>query len=443
MRPTRREDAMTAHPIATRTAAETALAAQFSAGQGVLPLPEREAAFRVFAARGLPSRSDEAWHYTDLRQRLTRVAPLAGAPPQAAIKEAGAALAALPAAAMRLVILDGRFIPELAGAPPKGVDVAPLGDSARVGRVAASHLGANVDGMLALNGALAQGGCVIKLDSGVKLTAPIEIRHWRSKGEARSCASRVAIELGEAAEARIVEYFEGVGVEGQRNHATALDLGAGASGEHLAIVEGEAGLHVESLVARLGRRASFASFGLVTSGALVRRQIFATLVGEGAKLALSGLSLIDGRRHADTTLVVNHVASHGESREFFKHIVADEGTGVYQGKVIVEPGAQKTDGGMKSQAILISPTAAMNNKPELEIFADDVICGHGATVSALDRDQLFYLRARGLPEEEAAAMLLEAFGFEAIERVGDESLRQVLRDRTRLWLDARAQGAPT
>jgi Fe-S cluster assembly protein SufD len=211
--------------------------------------------------------------------------------------------------------------------------------------------------------------------------------------------------------------------------------------EHIAVLEDEVGLHVESLVARLAAGASFASFALVLDGRLVRRQIFANLVGEGAKVALSGLSLLDGERHADTTLIVDHAAPHGESREYFKHVVADRATGVYQGKVIVEPGAQKTDGGMKSHALLLSPSAVMNNKPELEIFADDVVCGHGATVGALDREQLFYLRARGVPEAEAEAMLLEAFGFEAIDRVGDEGLREVLREKARAWLGARSKGA--
>ncbi|HLJ70138.1 MAG TPA: Fe-S cluster assembly protein SufD [Roseiarcus sp.] len=431
---------MTAHPAAARTAAESALAEQFSAGQGALPLPEREAAFRAFAAKGLPSRRDEAWHYTDLRQRLTKVAPLAAAPGAAAIEAARARLSALPAGPARFVILDGRFAAALSSAPPEGVSVVSLGEDARASRAAAPDLGANVDAVLALNGALAQGGLAIKIASQTKLAAPLEIRHWTSGGAAKSVASRVAIEIAAGARVAVAEYFEGSGARDQRNAATILEIGAGAVVDHTAIVEGEAALHLESLVARLGEGAELASFGFVAGGDLARRQIFAKLVGKNAKIALCGLSLIGGKRHADTTLIVDHIAPYGESREFFKHIVADEATGVYQGKVIVEPGAQKTDGGMKSQAILLSPTAVMNNKPELEIFADDVICGHGATVGALDREQLFYLRARGIPEAEAEAMLLEAFGFEAIERVRGEALRDILRGKAKNWLAGRAKG---
>jgi Fe-S cluster assembly protein SufD len=335
-------------------------------------------------------------------------------------------------------MLDGRFIEALSSKPLEGVSVVSLGEDARAGRAAAPDFGDNIDGMLALNGALAQGGCVIKVAPKLALDAPIEIRNWATQGEARSFVSRVAIEIGAGAKARVVEHFESPGAAGQRNVATILNVGAGATADHTAIVEGEAALHVESLVARLGEGAELASFGFVSGGELVRRQIIASLVGPRAKIALCGLSLLSGKRHADTTLVIDHIAPHGESREFFKHIVADEATGVFQGKVIVEPGAQKTDGGMKSQAILLSPSAVMNNKPELEIFADDVVCGHGATVGSLDRDQLFYLRARGLPEAEAEAMLLEAFGFEAIERVGDEGLREVLRGKALTWLAARA-----
>ena len=137
---------------------------------------------------------------------------------------------------------------------------------------------------------------------------------------------------------------------------------------------------------------------------------------------------------------VTHAAPGGESREFYKHIVADKGVGVFQGKVIVEQRAQKTDGGMKSQAVLLSSAAQMMNKPELEIFADDVVCGHGATVSALDSEQIFYLQARGIKRPDAEAMVLEAFGAEAVLRLADESLHEPLLAMMRAWLAKRGKG---
>jgi Fe-S cluster assembly protein SufD len=424
---------MTRHSLQTRTAAEAELAEQFAATQGALPALDREASFRLFAATGLPTRRDEAWHYTDLRSLFANAAPLASAPGAPAIAAAKLALAERArAGAVTLAIVDGRYIPQLSDAPPHGVSVASL---ALVGRPAGAN--ANVDPLFALNGALAQGGCVIAFEAGAKPAERIEIVHFMSTGPAKSVHSRVFIDIGASAQARIVESFLGARAGDQRNVATVLDLANDAKADHTVIIGDQAGLHIESQLARLGDKAEFSAFSLVAGGTLARRQIFATLAGQYANLALSGLSLLDGRRHADTTLVVDHAAPHGQSREFYKHIVADEATGIYQGKVVVQPGAQKTDGGMKSQAILLSPHAVMNNKPELEIFADDVICGHGATVGALDPEQTFYLQARGLPKAEAEAMLLEAFGADAIARVADEDLAELLRDKMRGWLQAR------
>ena len=216
-----------------------------------------------------------------------------------------------------------------------------------------------------------------------------------------------------------------------------ISLGEGAKCALTSLIDDDASLHLESQIATLAADAELDAFALVAGGGLVRRQIFVRHDEPGAKIALGGLSLLQGKRHADTTLVVEHAAPRGKSREYYRHIVADEATGVYQGKVIVEPHAQKTDGGMKSQAILLSPTATMNNRPELEIFADDVVCGHGATVGALDPEQLFYCQARGLPRAEAEAMLLEAFGADAIDRVEDAKIAEALRERMRAWLAAR------
>ena len=216
-------------------------------------------------------------------------------------------------------------------------------------------------------------------------------------------------------------------------------IGDGASVDHIAIVEGlSAGsIHVGSCLSRLGADAHLTSFTLAATSGLVRRQSFVEFAGEHSAISLNGVSLLDGRNHADTTLVVTHTAAHCESREYYKTILDGESTGVYQGKVIVSPGAQKTDGKMMSRAIFLADGASMYNKPELEIFADDVVCGHGATVGFLDETQLFYLRSRGIPMKLAQSMLLNAFAADAIETVAHEGLREQLTGSVEQWLAKR------
>jgi Fe-S cluster assembly protein SufD len=429
MRAKRLEKAMNTHRAIVKTAAETSLAEQFAASRGATPSARREAAFRRFEEAGLPTRRVESWHYTDLRAALASAAPLAKAPDAAAIEIARRLLAShARVGAVRLVLVDGRFVAALSDAPPAGVSLDPAAPEALA-------LG-DADAMLSLNIALAQGGLAIAIEPGAE--APlIEIVHCFTAPGAAAVYSRLSIALGAGARASVFERFLGAGADAQRHVSTWIALAEGAKAAHVSAIEDGAGLHVESQVVSLAEGAEFDGFGFVAGGALARRQIFATLAGERARIGLGGLALIDGTRHADTTLEVVHAAPNGESREFFKHIVADEGAGVFQGKVIVREGAQKTDGGMKSQAILLSPHAAMSNKPELEILADDVVCGHGATVGALDPEQLFYLQARGIARSEAEAMLLEAFGAEAIARVADPDLAEVLLNLARGWLDRR------
>jgi len=412
-----------------KTAGEAGLALQYAALRGAAPSTRREAAYRRFEEAGLPTRRSEAWHYTDLRAALASAAPIAAAPSAEAIEALRSRLASLArVAAARVVLLDGRFVAALSDPPPVGVTL--LGDPGEPPSIA------DADAMLSLNVAFSEGGCAIAVAQGAE--APlIEIVHCFAD-RVEAVYSRVAIALGASARLSVFERFVGAGAGVQRNVSTWISAAAGARASHVVSVEDDPGLHVESQIVTLAEDAEFDGFGFVASGALARRQIFATLGGERARIGLAGLALIDGLRHADTTLEVAHAAPNGVSREFYKHIVADDGVGVFQGKVIVRPGAQKTDGGMKSQAILLSPHAAMNNKPELEILADDVVCGHGATVGALDPEQVFYLQARGVPRREAEAMLLEAFGAEAIERVADPVLRELLLENARRWLADRA-----
>jgi Fe-S cluster assembly protein SufD len=172
---------------------------------------------------------------------------------------------------------------------------------------------------------------------------------------------------------------------------------------------------------------------------VVRNQVFLRFAGEGATATIRGAALIKGRQHVDTTLVVDHALPGGTSRELYKAVLDGESHSVFQGKIIVRPDAQKTDGRMMTQALLLSETAEADNKPELEIFADDVQCGHGATAGALNGDLLFYLMARGIAKAEAEALLIEAFVGEAIEGIEPEGLKDVLMAAAAQWLAARGR----
>ena len=336
---------------APRTAAETKLAEQFSALKG--GDADRAAAFSAFAASGLPTRRNEAWHYTDLRAAMMGAAPIAPAPDDARIATARAALSARKRLGdVRLVLVDGYFVSRLSDEAPAGAMASVLAKSVPLDPL---------DPVVTLNEAFARPGLTLLVDAGANVSQLIEIVHVASGGAPAAVFSRVHINLFPGASARFVEVFIGAGPQCQRNALTNLRLNNGSRCEHTSLIDDNAALHLESQIATLGSDAEFNAFALVKGGALVRRQIFATLKGEHASIKLGGLSLLDGARHADTTLVVEHAAPHGESREFFKHIIADDAVGVYQGKVIVKPGAQKTDGGMKSQAILLSPRAVMNN----------------------------------------------------------------------------------
>lgn len=419
---------MNAH-VVNRSAAEKTLFRQFAEQQAREPSPVRAAAFARFAEAGLPTRRVEAWHYTDLRAAMADAAPVLAPPTPADIEAARLRLARRErfAPGAQLVLLGGRYIGELSDRLPDGVTVTE-------GAVLAVPV---ADPLAALNEALSPSGCTISVARGAEIAEPITILHLADGMSDYSVYSRSAIALNAGARASFVEVFEGAQARVQRHSATIMTLAKGAKARHVAVVGDEPGLHIETHVCDLAENAELEAFGLISGGDLTRRQIFVRMTGDEAKVSLGGLALIDGDRRADTTLQVVHAAPRGTSREFYRAIVDDDAIGVFQGKIIVERAAQKTDGAMKSQAILLSPRAQMNEKPELEIFADDVVCGHGATVASLDPEQVFYLRSRGIPESDAKAMLLEAFGGESIDRIEDELLIEALRARLRAWLGSR------
>src|SRR3954471_4963425 len=434
-----------------RTPAEEALTQRFPALKGALPgdakvLRLREAAFDLIARRGLPHRRVEEWKYTDLRALMREAAPFAEKPSSAEIAAAfNGARAFAKVDALRLTLVNGHFVPALSdGQAPAGVEIVPRGEGLAAGHALLASLGpveaARENAAYALNTAFMNDGLLIRVAAGTAIERPLHLRFVNDGSAAFATATRVLVVLEEGASITLIESHEGTGdAAHQLNDVVEIVAGDRAKVRHIRLnAEGLRSLALSTLTARLGRDVSFDTLNVAVGSAVCRHQVFATFVGENVKLNVNGAAMLRGTQHADTTLVVEHVAPHGQSRELFKTVIDDEAVGVFQGKIIVQPKAQKTDGRMMSAAVLLGEGGTMNNKPELEIFADDVQCAHGATCGALDEDLLFYLMARGLPKAEAENLMLQAFVGEAIEVVEHEGAREALIAVVEDWLKARA-----
>jgi Fe-S cluster assembly protein SufD len=426
-------------------------AEMFSSAQGRLPgsaavTVARQSAFDKFAAQGLPHRRIEEWKYTDLRVLLRDVAPLAAAPDKAALARAATTVKALPTQdAVNLVLVDGVFAPHLS-------DVAALEASVRVRTLREVLEGADDDAqntlltsdavsdvMLALNAAMSTDGVVLDVADGAVLTKPLHIVHVATDS-GTSAFTRSLLNIGKGARLTLVESFVAAkDTSGyQVNDALIVAIGDEAHLEHVRLMEdARDAANISSSIVTLGTKARLNTFNLTSGASVSRYQGFITLAGEGGELVTNGVNLLGAQRHGDTTLVVDHAVPSCSSREVFRSVLAGRGHSVFQGRIIVRPNAQKTDGKMMTRALLLSDEAEIDNKPELEIFADDVTCGHGATTGALDESLLFYLRARGLPEQEAQALLVAAFVGEAIESIANDNLRDIAIAAAQRWLATR------
>ncbi len=358
----------------------------------------------------LPHRRMEDWRWTDLRQLIDRPYP-----PRLSVAASDADVVRLlkrspfaTVALRRAVFVNGAY--------HAGLSNVEVGEASA--QVAAG------EPILKMNEAFATGGAALVLSGSVD--APIELVFIATDADARAIATRNVIEVAAGASATIIETHIGEG-DYLANSVTEIRLGQGARLDRIKVErESKDAIHLAHTHITMGANARLHDFTL-TAGARVNRQngtyVFA---GEHADARISGAYLLSGRQHADTRLVVDHAVPRCTSREMFKCVLDDHARGIFQGKVIVRPHAQKTDGKQSSHALLLSETAEFDAKPELEIFADDVICGHGATAGDLDHDHLFYLRSRGIPEPEAKAMLVRAFVAEAFEIIGQDSVRKAL-----------------
>jgi Fe-S cluster assembly protein SufD len=391
-----------------------------------------------FAELGFPSRRGEAWRYLDLRALEQRPMLPAGAERPIVTSVARAQLSEIGFAgpAYRLVLADGRFAPELSAIEglPSGVWLGSMA-AAIAGRPDLVRSGLEAPSLdtprpfAALNAAFFADGFVLDIAPGIALDRPVEILHLSSREAGDSLHTLSLVVVGTGSRASVVESFIGLG-DYWRNDVVELRLAAEAELAQIALVEeGADALHFGEMVATLGRASRLSSFVLLLGGRTVRHEVTVRSEGEATHCNLNGAFLLSGRQEANIVTTVDHAAPGGETRETFKGVAAGRGHGAFQGRITVRPGAQKVDAHQLSRNLVLGPRAAIDTKPELEIYADDVKCSHGATVGDLDEAALFYLRTRGISGDEARRILIEAFVEEAVELVDSPTLREHLRSR--------------
>jgi Fe-S cluster assembly protein SufD len=392
----------------------------------------RNAAFARFLERGVPTTRDEEW-------RFTNVAPIA----DIAFGQPGAAT--LPAetlpdasfgrgAAAEIVVVNGRMSAAHSSLSslPAGVSIRNLRDDWDAFNGHGAGPGATV--FADLNLAFVEDGIVIAVEPKTVVQAPIHVLFVSVGGASPVMISpRLSVVAGEQSEVSIIESYAGAG-DGVTlaNAVTDLRLGPGAVVNHVKIQrELPTAFHLAHTAAYLNRSATLVSHAISLGGRIARNDIVAVLDGEGAECTLNGLYVADGDTLIDTHTTIDHAKPHCPSHELYKGILDGRSRAVFNGKIIVRPDAQKTDAKQTNKALLLTDGAQINTKPQLEIFADDVKCTHGAAIGQLDEDAMFYLRARGIAEVDARNLLIHAFANDVLTGVRIEGVRE----RTMHWLE--------
>ena len=421
--------------VLDRYAAEwTRLARQRGGGwKGALRV--REDALHAFLSIGFPTTRDEEWRFTSVTPIAERAFSMAADPDVAAASGAVAALAWPGPVAAELVFVDGHCIASLSrhAELPAGSHVESLASAlAQRHHEIEPYLapGAPFDRhpFVALNTAFLDEGAYVELPGGAVLAHPIHlifVTSDASGGRPTMTHPRVLVIAGANSQASIVETYGGPpGVPYLTTAVTQIVLNENASLTHDRLQwEGTDAFHVGAVHVQAQRSASYTSHAISFGGALVRNDLVASLNGEGVACTLNGLYCADGQRLVDNHTTIDHARPHCGSRELYKGILADRARGVFNGKIIVRPDAQKTDAKQTNRALLLSEDARINTKPQLEIFANDVKCTHGAAVGQLDDEALFYLRSRGMSEAAARHLLVHAFAADVLDRLPSAAVR--------------------
>ena len=398
-----------------------------------------------YIALGFPHVKLEEWKYTNL-QPLGKIAyRTVNAKDGDVVIDAIPGLGKDSSGGARLVLVNGCYRADLSDTSglPEGVRLEPLDETLRnAPDWLEQHLGNTADdsrALVALNAAALNTGYVLHVDKGVVVEVPMEIVSMGGYvGEAVACFPRNLVVMGEGAEASVVLSHVGSAVgEYLNNSVTEISVAQNAT-LRVSIMQEDAmeAANLSTTFVSVARDGVFESFTLSMGGRMTRNDTHVTLDGSGAECRLDGAYLMRGRQHCDNTTRVEHRVPNTRSDEMFKGVLDDEARAVFQGKIVVERDAQKTDGQMLNKTMLLSDQAEIDTKPELEIYADDVKCSHGAASGQIDETALFYLRSRGIPEAQARNLLIQSFMGQVVERIADEKLRDVVIGKIIHWLPA-------
>jgi Fe-S cluster assembly protein SufD len=413
-------------------AAPTARERWLEKAEAVPPVPTltalRRAGREALGASGFPDAKQEEWRYTNPKDLLAIDFERATEGVAQLSRERVEALATPVYACGLAVYVNGHAHPELSGVRIGDVEVTRLAEAEAAGP--GSLLDAKAHPFAALNAAMLDDGIVIRIPDGAQPEHPVHVVFASTSGSGAPQAShpRVYVEAGAGSRAIVVQDHVSLGSEGHfTNAVTEVSVGANASLELVTLQrENDATWHVSNLVVRQERDARFASHVVTLGGRFVRNDLSALLAGEGAHCRMNGLYLGTGESLIDNHTHVDHAVPHGTSDQLYKGVLVDDSRGVFRGRVLVRPDAQKTDAQQSNPNLLLSDGAEIDTKPQLEIRADDVKCSHGATIGGIDPDALFYLQARGIDAADARVLLTRGFAAEVLGALPDEALAEAL-----------------
>ncbi|SCX02317.1 Fe-S cluster assembly protein SufD [Agrobacterium rosae] len=415
-----------------QTPAELALAEAFTAKFSALPgdgnvVAARDVLFDDLKTGGLPTRRVEAWHYTDLKTLLRGLPEDAPAP---VIEKRGPLVAGAPIA----YVMHGKAI----DSEVQGFKIESYAESLTDGTAAAALVAASKDDAIGrINGSFVRDGLSVVVPDDSVFVNPLELQAIHGAGQVHS---RFPVIFGKGSKATIIERHLSVTDEAAFvSSVSEIEVQDGAEATYVILQQqGAADMHLGQLRIVMGADAKLRLFVINAGGKLVRQELRVDVNGEGSDLSIRGVNLLGGETHTDVTMVLGHNVPNTTSTEVFRNVVFDRAKGIFQGMIRVAPDAQKTDAKMACNTLLMSDDGEFSAKPELEIFADDVQCGHGATVADISDNHLYYLMARGVPRAKARAMLVNAFVDEIIEELEDEQLVEALEDIIANWLEHHA-----